>query len=412
MRTAMQASSRRGAAGARPSARSFLSFIVVVGSLVVSPAGTASAAEVGFRAHSFAGFNAGDAITGEKPESKLWFHNGAWWAVMLSPARGGAHTIHRLDDTTWTDTGVVVDTRPKSREDVLLVDAELYVVSRTTNGRPNKLRSFSFINGTYRLAPGFPVTVPGAGAETITLARDSLGTLWVTYELNQQIFVAHSNGSDTAWSAPMVVPVPEASGVKDDDISAIISFADSSGNAVGVFWSNQNAQKDYFAVHRDGDPDTSWTVETALSGAKEADDHVNLKTAEGRVFAAVKTSKTLSSDPLIRLLVRSPTGNWSKHPVALVREANTRPITMLAIDTRSREVYVFFSFGGATSPEGIAYKKSSFSNINFPSTATIFIAGPNKEAINDATSMKANADGQSGIVVMASDTSNYWWNRL
>jgi hypothetical protein len=412
MRASMQAGCRRGGATARSTASTLVTFIVVVSALVVSPAGTASAAQVGFRAHSFAGFNAGQAMTGEKPESKLWFHNGSWWAVMLSPARGGAHTIHRLDGTTWTDTGVVVDTRPKSREDVLLAGSDLYVVSRTTNGKPNKLRKFSFVNGTYRLASGFPVTVPGAGAETITLARDSVGTLWVSYELGQRILVAHSRGSDTSWSAPLVVPVPEASGVRDDDISAIISFADASGSAIGVFWSNQNTQKDYFAVHRDGAPDTAWTVETALSGAKEADDHINLKTAEGQVFAAVKTSKTVSSDPLIRLLVRSPTGSWSKHPVALVREANTRPITMLEIDTSTREVYVFFSFGGATSPEGIAYKKSSISNINFPSTATIFIAGPNNEAINDATSMKANADDRSGIVVMASDVSSYWWNRL
>jgi hypothetical protein len=372
----------------------------------------AAESQVGFQAHSYSGFGAGDAITGQKPESKLWFHDGSWWAAMLSPDANGAHTIYRLEGETWVDTGIVIDQRTTSREDVLDKGNKLYIVSRAEDGTQNQLRRFSYSSGTYRLDSGFPVNVPGTGAETTTIARDSQGTLWLSYEAGGDIFVAHSRASQTSWSAPFVVPVAGATGVKDDDISAVIAFADSSGKAIGVFWSNQNQQTDYFAVHRDGTADDAWSVETALSGTLEADDHINLKTQGRRVFAAVKTSKTDAAAPLIRLLVRSASGSWSKHPVALVREANTRPITMVEIDPTANQIYVFFSIGGAVSPNGIGYKKSPLKKIGFPNDATTFIQGANGEEINDATSMKNNATSSSGIIVLASDPSTYWWNRL
>jgi hypothetical protein len=365
-----------------------------------------AAAQTGFQAHSFAGLGAGDAVTGEKPESKLWFHDGFWWAAMVSPAEGGAHTIHRLDGTTWTDTGVVLDSRATAREDVLSLGSTLYVITRTTNGAQNLLRRFTYSGGAYSLSAG-PVGVPGAGAETITLARDTTGVLWLTYEAGQRINVARSQGSDTSWGAPFVIP--NSAVVRDDDISSIISFTDATGPAIGVMWSDQNAQRDFFAVHRDGAADTSWTIETALSGTNEADDHINLKTLDGQVFAAVKTSASSSSNPLIRLLRRSPSGAWSAHPVALVSEGGTatRPITMLEIDAAANKAYVFYS-KGATGR--IVYKVTSTTNITF-GTETTFIQGDGAD-INNATSMKDNATSTSGIVVLASDSSHYWWNRL
>src|SRR5438105_14902114 len=48
------------------------------------------------------------APTGEKPESKVWFHDGRWFAVLYGTS--GAASIWRLSDdhTTWTDTHVAV----------------------------------------------------------------------------------------------------------------------------------------------------------------------------------------------------------------------------------------------------------------------------------------------------------------
>jgi hypothetical protein len=386
--------------------------IVAVVQVVPSTAIRAST-QVGYQGNSYAGFGAEDAggqITGQKPESKLWFHDGVWWAAMLSPTALGSHTIHRLDGTTWVDTGVPIDQRPATKEDVLSAGSTLYVLSRAPKYQgPNRLRRYSYTGGAYHLDPGFPVDVPGAGAETTTIARDGTGTLWLTYEASGRIYVARSSGSDTVWGTPLVIP--GSSAVDGDDISAVVSFTDATGPAIGVMWSDQVADRQFFGVHRDGTADSSWTIETAATGVNEADDHINMKVAEGRVYAVVKTSKSSSLDTLIQLLVRSPEGTWTKYPVSRVAEGNTRPITILQIDPVARDVLVFMTIGEGTAARGIAYKRASLDSIAFPSQAVVFIRGPNDEVINNATSTKQNLTAASGIVIVASDGTRYWWNR-
>ena len=393
-------------------------FIVFMAALVLGTAAlvASAATQVGFRAHSFNGWGAeqyGSDITGQKPESKLWTNDGVWWAAMVSPAAQGAHTIHRLDATSWVDTGVVIDTRPSTKEDILWTGQKLYILSRASGFVGNSLlRRFTYTGSTYQLDAGFPIVAPGTSQEATTIARDSLGVLWVTYEKSNKIYVARTPGTDTSFGAPFVLPVAGASFVNTDDISAVISFTDAAGPAIGVMWSNQNDETDYFAVHRDGAADSAWTVETALTGAKEADDHISLKTHEGRVYSVVKTSQTESTKPLIRLLVRSETGVWSAHAVATVAEKNTRPITILDIDPATRRVYIFMTIGEGPNARGIAYKHASLDAISFGSSATVLIRGPGNEEIDNATSTKQNVTPETGIVILAADKTHYWWNRI
>src|SRR5690348_13057034 len=58
--------------------------------LLPAPAATAAAAgDFGYRDGSFSG--AGTAPTADKPQSKLWFNDGSWWADMFAPASGTWH---------------------------------------------------------------------------------------------------------------------------------------------------------------------------------------------------------------------------------------------------------------------------------------------------------------------------------
>lgn len=391
----------------------FTSAVLVAALLPAAPSGAAT--QIGYRAQSFAGFGAdvGGSPTGEKPESKLWHHDGSWWAAMVSPSRSGAHTIHRLDGTAWVDTGVVIDANPSTKEDVLAVGDTVYVLSRRTS----KLRRFTYVSGSYRLDQGFPVTVPApTGVEALTLARDTRGVLWITWKASKKVWVAYSSGDDRQWSAPLALPFAPAADVPADDISSVIAFQDGTGPAIGVMWSHQGRMRQYFAVHRDGQAANRWTLEVALEGAKEADDHINLKTFDGRVFAVVKTSYGSSGQPQIRLLVRSPSGSWDRHVVAAYpsqyRDVHTRPIAVLQIDEVNRQVYVFMTLGEGSDRRAIVYKRSNISQIAFPGDATVLIQGPNGEEISNATSTKDNATAQTGIVVLASDASHYWWNRI
>src|SRR5215203_1608555 len=74
--------------------------------------------DVGYEDASFS--PAAGNITGEKPESKLWWNDGSWWASMIAPA-DEAHHSFRLDGSsqTWTDTGVQLAPGAGSRADVL-----------------------------------------------------------------------------------------------------------------------------------------------------------------------------------------------------------------------------------------------------------------------------------------------------
>src|SRR6185295_19454817 len=94
---------------------------------------TVSTVDVGYKDMAYpANATAGsDEITSSKPESKLWFNDGIWWATLFNGA-AGVYRIHRLDfaTQTWADTGVLVDERKRARQDVLWDGQKLYMVSR------------------------------------------------------------------------------------------------------------------------------------------------------------------------------------------------------------------------------------------------------------------------------------------
>jgi hypothetical protein len=367
---------------------------------------------VGFEDFSFGSGVDQDSnrVTGSKPESKLWHHDGIWWATLYNPAAGGGHRIHALDPTTqtWLDTGVLVDVRKTSRQDVLWTGQKLYFASRAGSGADNRLYRFSYVPSgpTWTLDAGFPVAIPSAFTEAMTIARDSTGKLWVAYTSSGRVFVNRTTGTDTQWSAPVQIPVT-GTRVGSDDISAVQVL---SGGKIGVFWSNQSTDAFYLAVHPDSAAmASSWTLEVAASGGSVADDHFNVKRAsDGRLFVAVKTSKTSSSNTLVGLLVRSASGTWSSlHQVTQVSFDPTRPSCLL--DEQAGRVYVFYSPGKSS----IYYKSSSMSSISFPSgKGTPFMEGDGE--INNPTSTKQNVDASTGIVVVGSapDTLTYWHNTI
>jgi hypothetical protein len=372
------------------------------------------AGQFGFQDFSFgSGADQDDnRLTASKPESKLWYHDRAWWGTLYTPA-GRGHRIHRLDVRTqqWIDTGVLVDERPGSRQDVLSEGDRLYVVSRgTSSGKRNRVLRYSYTpaSGAYTLDAGFPVNIAGGGTEAMTIAKDSTGRLWVAYTLGKKVLVNRTVGDDTQWGSPFTVPVSQGTSVHADDIAGVEVLP----GAIGVFWSNQRTDAFYFAVHDDtAAPTTGWRLEIPARGGKVADDHFNLKLApDGRLFVAVKTSATSSSASLIGLLVRAPQGTWSPlHQVATVGVHSTRPTCLL--DEVRRRIYVFYS----PNESGIYYKSTDIDAIRFPSgIGTVFIDSNSTSDINNPTTTKQNVTPSTGIVVVASSPGgrSYWHNML
>ncbi len=392
----------------------------------------AAAGDVGYAGPSFVN-NAGSP-SGEKPESKLWWNDGVWWASLWSDT-ALEHHIHRLDlqAKQWIDTGVTLDPRRGSKADVLWDGSKLYVASHSfseseKSGYPSRLYRFSYDQGarTYTLDAGFPTTINDWRTETLVIDKDSSGQLWATWTQPDggcncsRVYVNRTIGNDSTWGTPFIVPitgVPVGAGeLAGDDISALVAFA---GGRIGVMWSNQNEGAMYFATHDDSSPDATWnTTRTAIQGANEADDHINLKSLQsdgsGRVFAAVKTSLSGADDTLTRLLVRdSATGAWANYTFGRVSDHHTRPIVM--VDTSAGKIHML-----ATADEngGTIYRKTtSLSSINFPvGRGEPFIeeaATPGTSGdLNNATSTKQNVNSTTGLVVLATNdtTDRYWWN--
>jgi PKD repeat protein len=418
---------------------------VLVALLLSFPAASSAAGNVGFAGPSTAG--AGSAASGEKPESKLWWNDGRWWATMFHAA-SATHHIWWLDRSaspeTWVDTGVVVDDRPKTRADTLWDGRHLFVASAVVassntaavSGNPTRLYRYSYdpLARTYTRDAGFPVSINNTSSETITLDEDTNQRLWATWTQGQQVYFNATTGpgSDASWGSPRPLPVTGTNGLDPDDISTIVAFGTpssqgGSGGRIGVMWSNQVASATSFAIHNDTDPDGTWqpTETVTLPGPGQSDDHLNIKDLQtddrGRIFAVIKTSLddvagSGSSAPQIVVLARAIRGGWSRATFGTIADCHTRPI--LVLDASSRLVHVF-----ATAPDSgcpfsgtagtIFEKTSAMDNLSFPSgRGTPVMRDATSPNLNNTTASKQTVNATTGIVVMASDdvAKRYWFS--
>ena len=100
-------------------ARPALVLALVVGllPLVTGPASAAVGTPTTYQGDLYAAAASGPSA--DKPQSKLWFNAGSWWALMVNGA--GTVNIFKLDRAShkWSDTGTVVDERTTSTGDAL-----------------------------------------------------------------------------------------------------------------------------------------------------------------------------------------------------------------------------------------------------------------------------------------------------
>jgi hypothetical protein len=396
----------------------------VLGLMMSAATAPAALADVGFEGKSYPA-GSGGSPTGSKPESKLWYAGGRWWATMVE-SLSGDHHIFGLDQTThtWVDTGVAADTRDV-RDDALW-DAQagkLYIASHTYNGEKvggaetttanaGRIYRYSFdaATGTWSPDAGFPRTINSAKSETLVIDRDSTGALWATWlqiqpgTTEHRVYAIRSSDQGQTWTPP--APLANSPAATGDDVSSVIPFG---GNRVGVMYSSETAgaMKTYFAVHADGAPDDAWTIEEVPTGY-DSDDHINLKAdSAGRVYAVVKTSNTTGSMPLILLMVRGTDGTWTRHVVGTYSNSHTRPI--VEIDEAADRLDVFATHGqsGGT----IVRKSTSLSAPDFAAgVGDVVMQDVDADKLNDVTSTKQNVTAASGLVVVANNntTDRYW----
>ena len=358
---------------------------------------------------TYAGYIYGEGLlasppTAQKPQSKLWFHDDAWWALMLSRDGAGVRIHELMPDHSWRPTLTVVDPEPLMVGDALSTGDVLNVVGR---GRDLELTMsrFSYDETTreYLLQPGFPVAITRGGSDDATVAQDGLGRLWVAWTTSRRLLVTHSGPTGLAWVEPFT---PKATGVSitQEEIASLVAFDDS----IGVMWSDQTNDAFHFATHQDADPDDVWASETPLAGPNMADDHINLKVVDGdphdRLVAVVKTSQgdaaEAGTSPLIVVMVRTADGVWTTAVAGTVADQMTRPVVL--VDRGNQAVYLFMASpaGGGT----IYVKSSLLDELAFvPGHGERFIFRGAAARLDDPTTTKQAVDAGTGAVVLASD---------
>jgi Ca2+-binding RTX toxin-like protein len=385
----------------------------------------------------------GGSPTTSKPESKLWFHDGFWWASMFAKTgTTGDYDIFKLVGNTWTDTGVVIDPRDSTRQDVLSDGDTLYVASHkfqqtptfsTATGNEMRLYRFSYNTSTDTYTvddldpPGAPnyTQIDLQRSEALVIDKDSTDRLWATWVQQDaggtyHVYVNHTTtpcGASCSWGTASILPGSTAlAPVNGDiDISSVIAFG---GNKIGVAWSDQVASQLKFVYRNDSDPDTAWqSVQVAVGGPKQVDDHINMKTANGIIYIASKTkfiSKT-ALNPQTRLLVRDAAGTWTAHTISYSPEQRTRPIVVL--DTGNNVIHVFETGPHPSGADPEASGGDIYEATAPLSTATFSVSSrrpviqdDDTAGMTNATSTKQNLDSTTDLTVVATNilTKRYW----
>lgn len=269
--------------------------------------------------------------TQDKPQSKLWYAEGCWWAWLPDadgssvwrrsaagwkrehPLDGDLHGLPGRADV-WADADGVW---------AVLVGRDECAVVRLV---------FSSERGGYGVC-GAPVrwSLPPGGdrpksIESATIGRDSTGRVWVAYDHNCRIWVRSWSGYESdAWSD--AEPLGSAG---MDDLCCLVVLP----GGVGVIWSDQDHDAVFFRERVDGSSLRQWqTAVTVQRGDRTADDHLNAAVArDGTLFVATKNSVDEVNREQLILRIRTPDGRWCNRPYAIRSTVGepSRPIAALS----------------------------------------------------------------------------------
>jgi len=354
--------------------------------------------------------------TKDKPQSKLWFARGSWWAWL--PVRGGSSVWKRTGDGWRKQTsldaplqGLPGQADVWADEDtacaVLVQPDHLAVVRLEWDARSHQYRPAARpVQFTMPELAGIQGSI-----ETATIARDGRGRWWIAYNWQRRMWVRSAlDSSGGAWTEPLAVSELEAS---SDDLCAMAALP----GGVGVIWSDQAQDAVYFRWHADTARPESWNpVEVVAKGGKTADDHINAAVAsDGTLYVATKNSVDLVGHAQLVLRVRDPRGRWTNHPYAVRTERfqPSRPIALLGGNPpRLLLVHTLYLTQRSPQPKSvIAWQATSLPRINLDQPARTLIDAGTR--LNDVTGSKGRLPaGQPWIVLTSDPAGNVYEARL
>jgi hypothetical protein len=335
--------------------------------------------------------------TEQKMQSKLWFNDGFWWALVSDGTGQGILKLENGAFARQPNPNTLADERQSSRADVLWDGTYLYVLLWHPTVPRFSQYSYNSATQTYTRLPGFPITFPIANSNTMVLDKDSTGRLFVSFNLNLAIHVIWSTSADhRQWNTTGIEL--DHGGIANDK-AGTIAFG---GNKVGVFYGNRTTNTFAFRVHQDSAPPETWgPPEIVDSGLDHIDDHFNLKAApDGRVFAVDKDNHNH-----IHLFVRSVTGAWKLAASDINQGAATRP--SLLLDMSNNMLRVFYT-DWTTRPYCIRTASAPLASLVFGSPQ-VYLSSPSGSFLDNVTATKQVVTAETGLAVMANSPASAFW---
>ena len=342
--------------------------------------------------------------TRDKPQSKVWYAQGAWWA-WLPYGEQGSRVWKREADGIWQSQAHLEEALAglPARADVWAQGPR--TVAALLSGKNLAIASLCWdaIRERYELEKRSLSWQESTAVETVTLAREPGGDFWISYPLDShdgRSIVARKVAADLSSIAVKIIL---AQGLYKDEICAITSF----DSGIGVMWSDQNGEAVFFRRHIPTDPDSAWLpAETVSSGNKTADDHINFcippPGVGPKLIAVTKTSLDSLGQPLLSLRVNSRGRTWMSVPFAMLtkRDHPTRPIVLWY---KNRPVVIYSSYGPSSKlqhPNRVLIQSFSTDSLKPAKSSTELI--PPIDGLNNVTGPK-KAPKEGPILILASD---------
>lgn len=345
--------------------------------------------------------------TKDKPQSKMWYMDHRWWAVL--PDKLGA-TLWERTQKGWREHKEVKKdlNGVPGQADVWYEDRIATAVGVSDSSLcVFRLNPLDVSNQKWKAEILSHLVLPNETKpkiETATIAKDRMGNWWIAADVGgEAIYVWNSeNGKD--WSSAMLL----VEGISPDDICSITTL----DSSIIVIWSNQTGE---FYVdsrrHVNGQPMDQWSViHRIASGDRTADDHIHTVVSEdGTLWVNTKNSVDKVGHPQLVLRIRSTQGKWKNFPYYIRRKyvvpsrpviqtVENNPHLLLAgntiYDRTSRSSVGSISFGIIdTTSSDILLRRT---NVIVPDTSLGLL-------VNDITTSKRPFPADGPWIILASD---------
>ena len=294
-----------------------------------------------------AGNSIGAPIAGTKKsfdrnnQSKVFYHGGFWWVTAQSKADLKWY-LWKFNGIAWTQNTLIYSVG-KSRPDCVLDTPNNKAYILLPGASTTYITRLTYASGTWSTDTGYPVIVPDFGQVSdrgVNLTRAKNGDFWVFRSADSTLTAKRSGDHGQTWTPTIIVKKHLNN---KDALTDGAAFSLGSGNYVGLGYGENSAPGSIYGFlrHKDTDPDSVWTDETAMipqfSGTT-SDDHISMITYNGEVLMLIKTNGGGATVANVGLLRRNTGGGWSQFAV-LLSTGWTRPV--MAIDQTNNQLYIF-----------------------------------------------------------------------